>query len=70
MKKIILCALLMLSTFSLTFAQNTDENWRDSIASLLVNYFSSETWKDASNYVMDPERVQYLMELEYQDVGF
>ena len=60
----------MLSTFSLTFAQNTDENWRDSIASLLVNYFSSETWKDASNYVMDPERVQYLMELEYQDVGF
>jgi len=70
MKKKVLCALLMLSTVSLTFAQDTEEHWRDSIATLLVNYFSSETWEDALKYVMEPERVQYLMELEYQDIGF
>lgn len=70
MRKKVLCMLLMLSIASVAFAQNLDENWRDSIAILFVNYYSSETWEDASKHVMEPERVKYLMQLEYQDTGF
>ena len=55
---------------SIINAQERTENWRDSIASLIVNYLGSETWEDAINYVMEPERVRPLMQKYYEGNGF
>lgn len=70
MKQTALCTLLMFCAMSIGLAQTTDENWRDSIATLLVNFIKSETWEDASEYVMEPERVKPLMRQHYESRGF
>lgn len=69
MKRIIL-VIIVLSTFKTLYAQNDGVNWRDSIAVLLMNYMSCETWESASQYVMEPEKVKVLMEKQYQNTGF
>ncbi len=45
-------------------------NYRDSIAIVLEKFINSESWEEASEYVMEPERVKPIMHSYYQTNSF